>query len=124
MGSFFSQLCDLRSNLTTKRLLNCTVTTDAMVQFSKLGIRDLFRPTNAHVLTPLRIHLFHKSEEIVVATKEHMESHLNMVSTLIHKRTYFATNKWQGFIHTHTCVCVSDKVFLVDLLRLQSKKTA
>ena len=72
-----------------------------MVQLSKFRIRDLFQPAIACVLTPLRIYLFHKSEEIVVATKEDMESHLNMVSTLIHKRTYFATNKWPGFIYVH-----------------------
>lgn len=46
--------------------------------------------TGLHVKT---VYLFHESKKIAVATKENMQSHFNVISTFINKRTNFATNK-------------------------------
>ena len=50
-------------------------------------------PQNNMLKQASGIHLFHQPEKIIIATKENMKSHFNVVSTSIHKRANFSTNE-------------------------------
>lgn len=46
-------------------------------------------------------HLFHQSEQIVIATKEDMQSHFDVVATFVNKGTHLSTNERPWFIYIH-----------------------
>lgn len=47
------------------------------------------------------VHLFQQTEQIIITTKEHVQSHFNVVPTSINKRTHFPTNKSPWFVYIH-----------------------
>lgn len=52
-----------------------------------------------HWLQVKTAYLFQQSEKIVVATKENMQTHFNVIPTFVNKGTNFATNKRPWLIY-------------------------
>jgi hypothetical protein len=57
--------------------------------------RSTFQIEWAHREAP---YLPHQAEQIVVAPKEHMQPHLNVVPVFILEAGHFASNEWPAFI--------------------------
>lgn len=60
-----------------------------------------FSEVNSLQPSNVPIHLFHQPEKIVIATKENVQSHFNVVSAFINKRSHFSANKRPCIIYIH-----------------------